>query len=92
MKTWFNKETQMWESEVPKIFWVGEVDYITGEKIYSCDRWEYKGDDYSFIPHAGFSRMTNAQENKLYKNSGVFPYHHIYGRGRYSEVICKKLS
>ena len=37
MKTWFNKENQKWESEMPKIFLVGKVDYIIGEKIYSCD-------------------------------------------------------
>lgn len=66
MKTWFNKETQKWESEMPKIFQVGEVDYITGEKIYSYDSQEYKRDDYSFIIHGGFLRLSNAQENKLF--------------------------
>lgn len=91
MKTWFNKETQKWESELPEVFWVGEVDCRTGEKIYSNESWEYKADEYSFIPHTGFGRMSNAKESNLYKKHGVLPYHHIPAKGRYGNVICKKV-
>lgn len=33
MKTWFNKETQKWESEMPKIFWLVKLIILQVKKF-----------------------------------------------------------
>lgn len=92
MKTWFCRDSQKWVSELPRSFWTGEYDYITGEKIYSDDVWLCNiGGNSSWHNHEGMERHKDAREYKYYKNYGILPYTHIYGRGLYEKVLCKKI-
>lgn len=92
MKTWFCRDSQKWVSELPRSFWTGEVDYITGEKIYSDDIWLCNtGNSFDWYTHEGIEKLIDARMYKNYVKYGLFPYTHIYGRGLYKKVLCKKI-
>lgn len=87
------KKEQKWVSELPEIFWVGEVDYITGEKIYSDQNYLVglilkSGERSGWYNPDGTGKITNARNYK-YLQYNMLPYSHVYGRGLYNKVIAK---
>lgn len=77
MKTWFDKNKQMWVSEIPNVYWLGIYDYRTGKKIYSDEGyyWSKSGENWNFE-----SKITkNAKE--YYKKYKKYP--HTFSNANY---------
>lgn len=90
MKTWLNKETGKWQSEVPEIFWTGYYDN-KGNKIYSDENWRHKAIIYEdFELDWEYEKPINGKTYKELK--GTYPF---FDLGclyiNHSKIIIEKL-
>lgn len=77
MKTWFDKDKQKWVTEIPRAYWIGVCDYITGEKIYSDEGyyWSKRGGDWEYQ-----SKLTS-NAKQFYEKYKYYP--HTFSRNGY---------